>query len=120
MLREVVADGCEEDAIIWLLIHAFRVGPAVVHGDGQWIRRPLILEDGPDELAWVMLMTPGNGSGRTWILPEDTGKASVSPYGVKGLAIAAAGDAWESKNKEERQRHTRQIMERHLPPWGRA
>jgi hypothetical protein len=120
VLQEVISDGCEEDAIIWLLIHAFRVGPAVVHGDGAWIRRPLIAVDGADQLAWVMLTTPGNGTGRTWILPEETIKGSVSPYGVKGLAMAAAGETWENKSKEERQRQARQIMERHLPSWGHA
>jgi hypothetical protein len=120
-LAAVIQQGSPEDAIIWLLVHAYRVGPVVPEGR-ETLRRPLLLRDfdGGNTHVWVALVTPGDGAHRTWTLPPELATAQVNPYGQKGMALAASVESWESLDEQARMARTRQTMTRHMPAWGRT
>ncbi len=109
-LSHVVANGEVEDAIIWLLLHAVRVGPCVVDSDGG-MRRALLVQDGPDSVVWVALTTPGNGEGLTW----SSTHASAAHPDIK--SSATVHDSWGGFPEQARMDMATKILQRQLPSW---
>ena len=113
-LSEVCIRGGREDAIIWLLIHALRVGPAIARNGS--LHRPLILVDETtDELAWIALTTPGTGAGETWCAGTPI---SLAPHPTQGQKAAAVPiDSWGSKSEASVRALTHKTLELHMPAW---
>lgn len=112
-LAAVVRDGVLEDAIIWLLLHAKYVGAAALH-DRSELRRAIVIQDGEEQLAWISLSTPGDGEGKTWVLPSKLRAANVNP----GEGTTPAVENWESLSDANREKYAKQIMGTLLPSWG--
>ena len=113
-LSEVCIRGGREDAIIWILIHALRVGPAIARNGS--LHRPLILVDETtDELAWIALTTPGTGAGETWCAGIPV---SLAPHPTQGQKAAAVPiDSWGSKSEASVRALTLKTLELHMPAW---